>query len=110
MQLSDDGPRLSAGVDSAPGLATSVVRALDAAGVLVDNVEVRQPSLDDVFFSLTGDHLGPEDDHPGNGAACLGGACPDGRSGRVTTTTLRPGPAGTGIPGKSLLIKDRMAG
>jgi ABC-2 type transport system ATP-binding protein len=31
-----------------------VVRALDAAGVSVDDVEVRQPSLDDVFFVLTG--------------------------------------------------------
>ena len=39
------------------GLATAVVRALDAAGVVVDNIEVRQPSLDDVFFSLTGGHL-----------------------------------------------------
>ena len=42
------------GCSSASGLATTVVRALDAAGVLVDDVEVRQPSLDDVFFSLTG--------------------------------------------------------
>jgi hypothetical protein len=31
-----------------------VVRALDRAGALVDDVEVRQPSLDDVFFALTG--------------------------------------------------------
>ncbi len=31
-----------------------MVRALDQAGVLVDNIEVRRPSLDDVFFSLTG--------------------------------------------------------
>jgi hypothetical protein len=30
------------------------VRALDHAGVLVDDVEVQQPSLDDVFFALTG--------------------------------------------------------
>jgi hypothetical protein len=30
------------------------VRALDAASISVDNVEVRQPSLDDVFFALTG--------------------------------------------------------
>jgi hypothetical protein len=37
-----------------------VVRALDAAGVLVDNIEVRQPSLDDVFFSLTGGHIDEE--------------------------------------------------
>jgi ABC-2 type transport system ATP-binding protein len=52
--VSDDGRTLGAPVDNSPGLATSVVRALDAAGVLVDNIEVRQPSLDDVFFSLTG--------------------------------------------------------
>ena len=37
-----------------PGLATTVVRALDEAGVTVDDVEVHQPSLDDVFFALTG--------------------------------------------------------
>jgi ABC-2 type transport system ATP-binding protein len=35
-------------------LATTVVRALDAAGVRVDDVDVHQPSLDDVFFALTG--------------------------------------------------------
>ncbi len=75
--ISEDGRRLSAGVDSVPGLATSVVRALDAAGVLVDNVEVRQPSLDDVFFSLTGGHLAPEDDQPGHGAADPEGARPE---------------------------------
>ena len=36
------------------------MRALDDAGVLVDNIEVRQPSLDDVFFSLTGGHIEEE--------------------------------------------------
>jgi hypothetical protein len=60
--VSEGGRRLSAGVDAAPGLATSVVRALDAAGVLVDNIEVRQPSLDDVFFSLTGGHIEEDDE------------------------------------------------
>jgi ABC-2 type transport system ATP-binding protein len=64
VHVSEDGRRLSAGVDAAPGLATSVVRALDQAGVLVDNIEVRQPSLDDVFFSLTGGHI--EDDDGGD--------------------------------------------
>ncbi|MGA2826436.1 MAG: ATP-binding cassette domain-containing protein [Streptosporangiaceae bacterium] len=77
VRISDDGRRLSAGVDSAPGLATSVVRALDAAGVLVDNVEVRQPSLDDVFFSLTGGHLPAEDDQPGDSAASAHGTRPE---------------------------------
>jgi ABC-2 type transport system ATP-binding protein len=57
IHVSDDGRRLIAAVDTSPGFATSVVRALDAAGVLVDNIEVRQPSLDDVFFSLTGGHI-----------------------------------------------------
>jgi ABC-2 type transport system ATP-binding protein len=57
-----DGLVLSAPVDQIPGLATTVVRALDDAGVLVDNIEVRQPSLDDVFFALTG-HA-PEETQP----------------------------------------------
>jgi len=68
IHVSDDGRRLSAAVDSSAGLATSVVRALDGAGVLVDDIEVRQPSLDDVFFSLTGGHIeedeGPTDEDP----------------------------------------------
>jgi ABC-2 type transport system ATP-binding protein len=62
VHVSEDGRRLSAGVDASTGLATAVVRALDAAGVTVDNIEVRQPSLDDVFFSLTGGHIEEEGD------------------------------------------------
>ena len=52
--VSDDGRRLEAPVRTGSGLATSVIRALDQAGVLVDDVEVRPPSLDAVFFALTG--------------------------------------------------------
>jgi ABC-2 type transport system ATP-binding protein len=51
---SADGRRLSAAVREASGLTTAVVRALDLAGVAVDDLEIRQPSLDDVFFALTG--------------------------------------------------------
>ena len=51
---SQDGRRLRAPVRTGSGLATAVVRTLDQAGVLVDDVEVHQPSLDDVFFALTG--------------------------------------------------------
>jgi daunorubicin resistance ABC transporter ATP-binding subunit len=54
IQVSHDGRRLRAPVHSGAGLATSVVRALDGAGITVDDVEVHQPSLDDVFFALTG--------------------------------------------------------
>ncbi|MGA8016116.1 MAG: ATP-binding cassette domain-containing protein [Candidatus Dormiibacterota bacterium] len=52
--LSHDGRRLRAPVRNQDGLATAAVRALDRAGVLVDDVQVHQPSLDDVFFALTG--------------------------------------------------------
>ncbi len=54
VHVSHDGRRLRAPVDGATGLATTVVRALDAAGIAVDDVQVHQPSLDDVFFALTG--------------------------------------------------------
>ncbi len=62
VHVSQGGRRLSAPVRTESGLATKVVRALDQAGVLVDDVEVQQPSLDDVFFTLTG---GAGPDHPG---------------------------------------------
>jgi len=65
VSVSADGLRLGAAVDSAPGLATALVRALDQAGMLADNIEVRQPSLDDVFFALTGAHI--PGDHNGSG-------------------------------------------
>jgi ABC-2 type transport system ATP-binding protein len=51
---SQDGRRLTAPVTADAGLATIVVRALDAIGALVDDIEIRPPSLDDVFLSLTG--------------------------------------------------------
>jgi ABC-2 type transport system ATP-binding protein len=76
VSVSAQGLHLSAAVDTAPGLATALVRALDQAGMLVDNIEVRQPSLDDVFFALTGAQI-PGDNNgssagpggPGAGAA-----------------------------------------
>jgi ABC-2 type transport system ATP-binding protein len=64
VHVSHDGRRLRAPVRSASGLATTVVRALDAAGISVDDVEVHQPSLDDVFFSLTGHPTEDADDEP----------------------------------------------
>jgi ABC-2 type transport system ATP-binding protein len=54
VHVSHDGRRLRAPVRSAAGLATTIVRALDDAAITVDDVEVHQPSLDDVFFALTG--------------------------------------------------------
>jgi ABC-2 type transport system ATP-binding protein len=53
-QVDSDGRHVDAPVRPRPGLGTVVVRALDEVGVEVDDIEVVQPSLDDVFFSLTG--------------------------------------------------------
>ena len=46
-------PALDVPVNPRPGLVTDVVRALDAAGVEVDDLVLRHPSLDDVFHALT---------------------------------------------------------
>ena len=74
--VSADGLRLGAAVDSAPGLATALVRALDQAGMLVDNIEVRQPSLDDVFFALTGAHIPGDSNGSGPAGMSTGQAGP----------------------------------
>ncbi|MGH9069722.1 MAG: ATP-binding cassette domain-containing protein [Acidimicrobiales bacterium] len=46
--------RVSLPVSGGARLLAVAVRELDAAGVLVDDIGVRRPSLDDVFLSLTG--------------------------------------------------------
>jgi daunorubicin resistance ABC transporter ATP-binding subunit len=61
VSVSQDGRHLRAPVSSGSGLASAVVRALDEAGASVDDVEVHPPSLDDVFFALTGH---PADEPP----------------------------------------------
>jgi ABC-2 type transport system ATP-binding protein len=53
--VSDHGGRLlEVPVIATGGLATEVLRALDAAGVGVSDIAVRSASLDDVFRTLTG--------------------------------------------------------
>jgi ABC-2 type transport system ATP-binding protein len=59
--ITPSGPTrfIDAPVIAADGLATDVVRALDAAGVKVSEISVRSASLDDVFLTLTG-HVAEE--------------------------------------------------
>jgi len=52
-------------VTSAAGIVPVVVRELDAAGVAVEDVSVRRPTLDDVFFELTG-HAAEEESEDGD--------------------------------------------
>ncbi len=53
-RVEDDGRRLRAPVASTAGLVAPAVRALDDAGVDVEDIAIHQPSLDDVFMRLTG--------------------------------------------------------
>ena len=54
--VTDGGRTLSALIDPGAGLVTTIVRALDERGIGVDDVQVHHPSLDEVFFTLTGHH------------------------------------------------------
>jgi ABC-2 type transport system ATP-binding protein len=66
LPVSDDGTiRLS--VRETRGAIAEAVRRLDDAGVGVDDISVRRPTLDDVFLTLTG--RPPEADEDGDGEA-----------------------------------------
>ena len=69
IQPGGDGRRLSVPVAAAEGLTTRVVRALDDAGVQVNDVTIQRASLDDVFRSLTGHLSSSDDDSEGKDAA-----------------------------------------
>ena len=68
--LSDEAPHcegetVTVGVRRRAGMIVEAVRRLDDAGVGVDDITLRRPTLDDVFLSLTG-HVaeGDTDDEP----------------------------------------------
>ena len=46
--------QVSVPVSSHGGILTRAVRELDAAGIEVDDIGFRRPTLDEVFLSLTG--------------------------------------------------------
>ena len=53
-RLDDARQSVTVPITRTAGLVPAVVRALDEAGVEVDDVVVRRPTLDDVFLALTG--------------------------------------------------------
>ena len=69
IQPGGGGRRLSVPVAPAEGLTTRLVRALDDAGVQVNDVTIQRASLDDVFLSLTGHLSSSEDDSERSDAA-----------------------------------------
>ena len=50
----DDGVVVRLPIEQRDGSIAEAVRRLDGAGISVDDLAVRQPTLDDVFISLTG--------------------------------------------------------
>jgi ABC-2 type transport system ATP-binding protein len=61
VDVSHDGRTFSAPIHSGDRVVPGVIRALDDAGIDVLDVEVRRPTLDDVFLTLTG-HVTAEPD------------------------------------------------
>jgi len=58
----DPGRRhVSVPVTAHEGVLTRAVRELDGAGVNVDDIGFRRPTLDEVFLSLTGESIGDGD-------------------------------------------------
>lgn len=64
----DGGRTYTCAVHDGAGLASSVVGALARIDATVDEVAINQPSLDDVFFQLTGHGAGEDDASDGAGA------------------------------------------
>jgi daunorubicin resistance ABC transporter ATP-binding subunit len=60
-----EGPTLRITAEEAPRVLVEVLRTLDAHGITPAGLQVREPSLDDVFLALTGRHAesttGPND-------------------------------------------------
>jgi ABC-2 type transport system ATP-binding protein len=49
--------RVSLPVDAGVGQLTQVARVLDDAGIAVDDISLRRPTLDEVFLALTGESI-----------------------------------------------------
>jgi daunorubicin resistance ABC transporter ATP-binding subunit len=56
-----EGEKLRLSTAQAPKVLTQVLRSLDANGMTAVGITVRDPSLDDVFLSLTGHHAQDKD-------------------------------------------------
>jgi ABC-2 type transport system ATP-binding protein len=73
--LASDGPPETIGSGelslpvTEPRLAADAVRELDRIEAPIAGLEIRTPTLDDVFFTLTGRHVEPEPDRPEEMAA-----------------------------------------
>ncbi len=75
-----EGPLVRISSSRGPQLLIETLRALDAQGLEAISLTVRDPSLDDVFLTLTGRHA--ESEAPQDTAATSNVDSPDGGAGR----------------------------
>lgn len=61
--------RITVPAHGGAGRLVQVVRALDEAGIVIDDIGLRRPTLDDVFLSLTGHAAAPDADTPKEGSS-----------------------------------------
>jgi ABC-2 type transport system ATP-binding protein len=67
-----EGEKVRLSSNEAPKVLTQVLRTLDANGMSAAGITMRDPSLDDVFLSLTGHHAEEEDGNGANGKPAKG--------------------------------------
>ena len=53
-QIDEATGQVTVGVDGAGDPLIAAIRSLDATGVEIDDIALRQPTLDEVFLALTG--------------------------------------------------------
>jgi len=53
--------RITIQIDDGAGALVEIVRRLDAAGIAIDDIALRRPTLDDVFLQLTGSSINADD-------------------------------------------------
>jgi ABC-2 type transport system ATP-binding protein len=63
-QVDEATRRVTTGVDSAGDSLTLGLRSLEAAGVEIDDIALRQPTLDEVFLALTGQPIDTDHTRP----------------------------------------------
>jgi ABC-2 type transport system ATP-binding protein len=65
--MDEENSMIRVPVDNAVGTVTEAVRRMDKAGVVLADIAIHRPTLDDVFLTLTGQHVEPEISANGNG-------------------------------------------
>jgi daunorubicin resistance ABC transporter ATP-binding subunit len=91
-----DGAMVELTVEDGPRVAAETLRTLDRHGLVVAGMALREPSLDDVFLSLTGHRAEAEAAGGTGGTGVAGDGAPGGagRRGRRGARRGAPGPVG----------------